>query len=74
MIVQRDLNASESDLDEGASGLLNGDLEVLIDAALIIGQLDPTEVDTRTMLPRWSDSQRELITSARATLSDWQDD
>jgi hypothetical protein len=73
-IEQRELAVSEADLDEGASNLLNLDMEVLVDAALIIGQLDPTEVDTTTMLPRWTDAQRELITKARDQVSEWQDE
>jgi hypothetical protein len=69
MIDQVELIADETTVDSDTEALF-GDLEKLGDAVLIIGQLDPTEVDGK-MLPRWSPAQRELIIAAAELVGNW---
>jgi hypothetical protein len=74
MIDPKELDVNDADLENGADVLLAEEGEHLVNAALIIGQLDPTEIDTSSMLPRWTDAQRELISRAREQLGEWRDE
>lgn len=54
------------------------DLGLSIDAIIILGQLDPTQVGAKlegievVRYPMWSEEQQKLILKARDTLEDWQ--
>jgi hypothetical protein len=58
---------------------ISEDTEILIsdidmaDVGVILGQLDPTEVDTKTMTPRWDEDQRALIIKFNDALREWRE-
>jgi hypothetical protein len=72
-LTPSDLPTNGDDLEDGAESLLGSaaDIDATIEAALIIGQLDPLEV--KDGAPRWSPAQQELIVKANQLLSEWRD-
>lgn len=54
-------------------GILTDDLDYMGNAGVILGQLDPTEIDLTTGQPRWSEPQRELIIKFNDMLREWRD-
>jgi hypothetical protein len=68
-----DLTADPADYEQDAETFFAGDIEDLVDTVLILGQLDPTEIDLRTGQPRWTENQRKVIVKAVTKLPEWQD-
>jgi len=71
-INQQDVPTDSSKMESDAEVILAENDVDLINALLIIGQLDPTEVDLTNGKPRWNEDQRDLIVKAVETVNDWQ--
>lgn len=45
--------------------------EEFVDVIIILGQLDPIEINLRNGFPRWTEAQRELIIKANDLVREW---
>ena len=74
MINPTDLAADSADVEQDAQDFFSLDLDDSVTAVLILGQLDPTEIDYAKSEPRWNDSQRDLILKAGGILAAWREE
>lgn len=73
-LVYTDLPTDPDQVEASASDFVDNELDYVaaaVDAVLILGQLDPLEI--RDFLPRWTESQREIIVKANDQLREWQE-
>lgn len=49
------------------------EMEDAANAGVILGQLDPLEIDLQTGLPRWNEAQREVIIKFNDELAEWRE-
>lgn len=72
-LLSTDLPTDPDLIEEASSTFVDNqldDAQSTVDAVLILGQLDPLEVG-KDFLPRWTESQRELIIKAGDLLGEW---
>ena len=74
MLNYDDLPTDPSEIGQDTIDLIDESGETAANAGVILGQLDPTEIDHKTGLPKWNEGQRELIVRFNDKLSDWKDE
>ncbi len=73
MLNIKDIPADASFMAQQTIDMTDESAETAADAGVILGQLDPTEIDLSTGLPRWTDSQRALILKFNDALAEWRE-
>jgi hypothetical protein len=76
-VRSEDLPTDHAQIESDTEALFE-DLGLSIDAVIILGQLDPTQVGAKldgtdvVKYPMWSEEQQKLILKARDLLEEWQ--
>ena len=70
-LVSDNLPTDPADIEQDSSDFFEQDIETAVEAVLVLGQLDPTEIDLTTGLPRWTEKQMLLISKAKSLLGNW---
>lgn len=73
MIKPQDLPIDIQDIASEVEAIVAEETEDLADVGVILGQLDPTEIDLKTGLPRWTPEQMTIIVKLNDRLREWQD-
>lgn len=73
MISYEDLPTDPSQVEGEASEFAEDSAQRLVDTVIILGQLDPLEIDLTTGQPRWNETQRASIIEAKTLLATWQE-
>jgi hypothetical protein len=69
-----DLATDPADIEQDVQSFFDDNgVEPLVETVLILGQLDPTEIDLGTGFPRWTPAQMHVITQARSKVEDWRE-
>ena len=72
-IQPENLPVDPADLEQDAGDFFEVDIDTCVQSLVILGQLDPTEIDLKTGLPRWTPEQMTVIVKANDWLSERQD-
>jgi hypothetical protein len=73
MLHVLDIPTDSEKISEDTEMLACEDSLDMANVGVILGQLDPTEVDTKTMTPRWDEDQRALIIKFNDALREWRE-
>ena len=74
MLNASDLPVDESYIAQQSIDLTDATQESAANVGLILGQLDPTEIDLKTGQPRWNEGQRALILKFSDALAEWNEE
>ncbi len=74
MLNATDLPIDPSQIGQETMDLVEESVEGAAELGVLIGQLDPTEVDLSTGLPRWNEEQRSLILRFNDKLEEWREE
>lgn len=72
-ITPDSLPTDPADVEQDAQAFFDRDIDTLVQSMIILGQLDPTEINLQTGLPRWTPEQMKVISGARSQLATWQE-
>lgn len=73
MLKFEDLPTDADTIASDTEVIVCEDNQDLANVGVILGQLDPTEVDHRTGQPRWTPDQMEIIVKLNSQLREWQE-